>query len=337
MDAIERSALLEKVEVQMRVRDFQKIVQILETFATDELLQEPHLGFYAALAQSHTGRDADASLLIKQLIQQVRNFPKSRLLLRCLNLEGALLMEAGDLTGACERFDEVLSSAYDIEDRRFVAAAAMNLSTLAAMRHQWDRAILDLTRAMAVSTSAGLRHQVGGCHHNLGMVFRETNFFSRSVTHFERASKLFELWGTREEHVATEYEWSFALARSGQLQLATTKASRALASTRSIGNPRLEGEALRVLGTICMYTGEMEEAKRHLKRSRVLARDLSVPLLMAETAELLEIIARRDGRTSQAAKFRTEADTIYETMGIPYGKALIWFPQDANSLPLQAC
>jgi len=336
MDAIERSALLGNVEEKMQIRDFESIYEILEGISGIDLLEEPQLAFYLALARSHTGRETAALNLIRSLLATLRRVTTSRLLLRSLNLEGALLMESGDLVGASERFDEVLSFAYDIQDVRFVAAASMNLSTLAAMRHQWDRAILDLTRSIAVSSNAGMLHQVGGCHHNLGMVFRETNQFGKSVSHFERALKLLEAWGTPEERVATEYEWAFAIARMGQLQYGLHRAVRALECTRRLENLRLEGEARRIVGTILVYNGETKEARLQLEKARLMAKDLRLPMLTAEILEVLALLAGREGKGSEAEEMRGEAVRLYASVGIPHGKIDIWFPDEASWLPVRA-
>jgi tetratricopeptide (TPR) repeat protein len=324
MQPIERAELLEKVEGLTLNRRFVGLAELLEGQAASALKEDSELSFCLALAWSHTGKERAALELISHLLGVLEHGSRDRLLIRALNLEGALLMESGALSAARERFEEVLSFASFTHDSRFVAAATMNLATLDAMQQRWENAIAGLSRAIGVSYSAGIRHQVGGCHHNMGMVFREVRLFSKSYQHFSQARRILKIWGTKEERVATDYESALMVALAGDAQFGLNLAENALRSIQKLDHRRLEGEALRVIGIIRFLHGDYSGAQAYLERAKIVAENLGLMLLRAETAECLGIMFKEQGMDEAAEALDVEAVTLYNKIGVPSGRGQGW-------------
>jgi tetratricopeptide (TPR) repeat protein len=324
MEAIERAELLERAEGLLLERKFSELATLLERDVTARTLQDVQLSFFLALAWSHTGRESAALTLAAQLLKIHRNGPRDRLLIRLLNLEGALLMESGALDAASKRFKEVLSFASVAYDPRFVAAATMNLATINAMQHRFYDAIAELNRAIAVSGSAGLRHQVAGCHHNLGMVLRDSGSFAESSRHFSQARRMYKVWGTQEEQAGTEYESALMIALSGDVRFGLRRAVDALNKIQDMKHLRLEGEALRVVGIVQYLIGEKIFARSCLEKARKIAVDCDLTLLRAESCECLHFLLQDQGLGLEASKLKDEAVELYRTIGIPPGKGVQW-------------
>jgi hypothetical protein len=321
MNAIERAELLEKAEDLLRSRDF----PALEALVARTTEKDAELEFYLALALSHTGRGERALKIVEALSSRLRPYP-GRLSLRALNLEGAILLERGEAVSAGEKFREVLSLGTNQDDPRFVAAASMNLGTIAVFQHQWARAIVELHRAMGVSGSIGLRHQVAGCHHNLGMVFREIGQFARSAGHFDQAKKLYAIWGTDEERLGTEIESALAAGIFGSAPLALRQIERAFTQAAHISSRRLQGEAHRVRGIIQLHLERVRLAVTDLENARQIGLEGEYRLLAAESSELLGRVAAHEGRTAEAAALTKAANEAYSSMNIMGGKADCWLP-----------
>jgi tetratricopeptide (TPR) repeat protein len=324
MEPVERAELLERAEQLMFERKFANLAKLLESDVSALSINDPQLSFLLALAWSHTGKEPAAIKLVRQLLGVLRDRSRDGLLIRTLNLEGALLMESGAFSAAGERFQEALSNASATDDPRFVAAATMNLATLNAMQHRWENAIAELNRAIGVSCSAGLRHQVAGCHHNLGMVFREIGSFAESFQHFGHARRILKVWGTKEEQAATDYESALMVALAGDVQFGLKRAVTALGRIRSFPHRRLEGEALRVVGIIHYLDGDPNTAKICLEKAREIAFDLNLTILRAETAECLQILLISQGLNAEAKALEVEAMSLSQVNGIPLGKGVRW-------------
>jgi tetratricopeptide (TPR) repeat protein len=324
MGPIERNELLERAERLMSQRNFAELAKLLESNTPSLGTETPQLLFFLALAWSHIGKQQNALELTHQLLEDLRRGSRDRLLLRALNLEGALLMESGALSEASERFEEVISYGSAAHDPRFIAAATMNLATLHAMRHRWESAIVELHHAIGISRSAGLRHQVGGCHHNMGMIFRELRCFAESSQHFGEARRILKIWGTRAEQIATDYESALMIALAGDFRFGLARAVNALALSQELTDRRFEGEALRVIGIIKHLIGDRIASKACLEQANRIAIELDLTPLRAETTECLAIVLECLTLVDEAKDLATQAANLYQTIGIPPGLGARW-------------
>jgi tetratricopeptide (TPR) repeat protein len=310
-------AVLQELRNLAATRQYWELERRLLSLPEEVLLEEPELGLHLANAWLHLRRTQAAIPLAKKLLkatQAARNESLSRRIHLFLSI---YLAREGRLDAAERSVLQCMESGRWDEPTKFVAAANNSLGIIYSMRGQWEMAVPQLMRALAMYGQLGSRLGTASVSHNLGMVHRLRSYYEDSERCFLAASTYYATDGTVEEHVFSESERSLAILGLGDAKLAELMARRALERCRRINNVELLGEALRVVGTILREKGNIEEARKSLGEAYICARLNRNSQLKAEIHVESALLEYEDGRTALADTHFERANNYYRTIGAP--------------------
>lgn len=315
LSAEERYRLLEEVSGWSSRGQFDAAIERLSTLEPEQKIAEPELGYLFAQALFRLERYEEALAWVRRLLRPCLRRGKDELYCRRLGLEGSLLFELGELREAEERFSEMFSVATHARYHKLQAHATMNLGAVACVRYNWEEAGGQFYRALAAYSSSGDEYHLAGCHHNLGIMWRQRGFFKESGAHLEQALARFNELGARREWLTSLTERALLTSAGGDQHGARALASRALRAFQERGDERSRGEAERAMGIIERESGNLSDCVAHLESALSLSRSTESSLLHAEVAEELAAACMLVGRDSDSAAFAAEATAIYEKMG----------------------
>jgi tetratricopeptide (TPR) repeat protein len=268
--------------------------------AEAELLAEGELGFSVAVAWRRLGETERSLALALALRDELGRRGERRLGAEVVNLIGNLRFEQGRLDDAATCFEELLEYAAEWRDDEFAARASNNLGILANVRERRDLALVCYQRAVAAYQRLGTALGLAQTHHNLGISFRDLGFDAEADSHFRRAMELAEGVQAGDVVALAENERALLRTRAGDPSLGARLAEHALERFRALGDPRGEGDALRVLAAAQRAAGDERAAAARLDQALALARTLGNPLLLAEVQRDRGLLLRDVGRASEA-------------------------------------
>lgn len=286
----------------------------LQSLSSAELETEPELGCALAYALYHLSQLDAASALIETLEHACASRGRDRLYCRRLLIEGNVKVDRGDLAAGEKAYGEVLALAMAADDARMIAAATMNLATVAWLKCDYGSALSSYERAVAAYARLADSYRLASCHHNLAMVYRELGLFTESAQHFDQSRAMFTEVGGPYELAFNDYERAGLLHARGDSGTASLLATRAHRTLQGLRLPREQGEALRVLGVIHRDNNAYARAQHEFAEALKLARQTRVRLLEAEVLEELAILQTQLGE-GLAEATAEQASELYEQMG----------------------
>lgn len=281
----------------------------------EDILHEPSVGVYLAIAWLHLRKTKSGLSLVNQLIPRAKEHGDRQVSRRLQILKSGFLSRVGDLSSAEEAVYSCMEVTGWNEITTFAADAINNLGVILSMRGYWESAITQFNRSLSIFQQLGHRRGVGSVNHNLGMAFRHSNQFAIAESHFSRAYNYYFSKGIAEEHVFTQSERSIAVYGLGDHKRAEAMAERALDQCKMLGSKELLGEATRVLGTIYASSGKWEEARKMLRAAYRSANDLDNPQMKAEIYEEMAILEFNQGRDSVSKLYSEKAKNYYKKIG----------------------
>lgn len=301
LTAEERYRLIEEASELSDRWDSQGVEELLSPLFPEYLVAEPELGHLLSLALYRAGRQREATEWIRQLTGACQNH-SDRLLGRHLLLKGSLYVEQGELDKGNSLFGRAAAIAGQIRDQLQWALATMNMGVVSVIRCEWQPGLAAFKRAVAMYTQLGRSTEVAVCTHNIGMVYREMGELSTAADVFDCAIQQYASLPNVQELCSTESERALLFLACGDLNLSQAAALRALDFAIAKNNLRHEGEVLRVLGIVRRAQGLYADAKAHLERAMMLARQTNTAMLEAEVNQELAILAhvQRDFSTANA-------------------------------------
>src|SRR5206468_10186130 len=120
---------------------WQALVDRAATTPADALVDEPELGFLAAVGYRRTGETSAALRLLDRVEPEARRRGDRRLIGEVINLAGNALFESGRADEAEARFAELLDVSSQWDDDEGKARASNNLGVLANVRGRRDLAL----------------------------------------------------------------------------------------------------------------------------------------------------------------------------------------------------
>ena len=307
-------ALLDRARELNDERDYPALLAELEPLAEEELFLEPELAFLHADVLRRVGEGGRALDILTRLEPVCATRGNDRLNRRRLNLVGSLHFEQGDVKAAEAAWMEVIGASGRARDAEFEARANNNLGVICTLQTRMQDALTHYYRALAAYQRLGYLRGLGQCHHNLAIAYRELGFPREADSHFHEAARFARTSDSEDETARVEQERALLMLLEGDSTLARSSASRALARYDRLEDPAGSGEALRVLGLVSLWHGELAEARASLDESLKLARQCKATLLQAESLEAIAAVSELQGRPEEYSALRGEAARLFRSI-----------------------
>ncbi len=305
-------AALERLEGERRWSEIRDRVADLDH---GELTADPKIAFLAGEALVHLGHMERALSLVLAAESEFRVRYDYVNLLAALNLAGAVLFELGDLTGAGERFSELLELAREGGDDEMSGRATNNLGAIASLRGDHERALSLFRLSLPAYQKVGFLAGLAQTAHNLGIVHRDMDNWLDAERAFQIAFRRARQLGDERLAAMARVGRAEVSHRRGDDEYGRAEAVHALETFVEIGDQLGRADALRLLGNIAAAQQSWDEASRYFDEALDLARSHSNPLLEAEILEGRGELHAALGRDGLARADLEVAAAIYRRMG----------------------
>ncbi len=237
------------------------------------------------------------------------------------NQLGDLLRRIGDLDGATEAYNRVLSLGNRTANRTIIATATGNLGILSATRGEFDSAEEMFRKSLeieeALGRKAGMAHEYG----NLGIVYQTQGDLDRAEDMYRKSLELNEALG-RKEGVAKQYGNLGVLYKArGEFDRAEEMYRKSLEIDEALG--RKEGMANQYgnLGNLYQTRRELDRAEEMYRKSLELDEALGRKEGMADNYGDLGNLYQTWGEIESAEEMYRKSLEINEALGRKQGMA----------------
>ena len=292
-------------EIRSRLVDYDDI----------ELTRDPKIAFHLAQALVHLGDLARALNLSLAAEAEFRARHDAVNLMAALNLSGAIQFELGDLTGAEDRFSNLLELARERGEEEMIGRATNNLGTIASLQGEHEQALSLYRLAIPAYQRVGQLAGLAQTSHNLGITYRDLGRWREARRQYEDAIKGARRVGDRRLGAMATAAKAELLHGRGDHRYARKAATRALDDFVDLGDELGRADSLRILAGVALAVGDAESAAELLDEALDLARAHANPLLEAEIVEARGDLHVQGGRASLARADLEAAAAIYRRLG----------------------
>ena len=308
--------MLDAAREHYQQRNYDAVVESLRDVPRDLLLQVPQQGYLLADAARRVGGIPDTLGLISDVVRAARDHNDTDVLCCALNLQGVMLLEAGQSQAAERAWCDLVIVATSVDNSQYVARASNNLGIAATVDMRLETAIASFQRAISAYLRLGYAKGCAQSHQNLGIVFRELDHPQDAHTHFQLAITFAQSADCIDDIARAEQEMALLMVYSREdLERAAELASQALDRFAELKQPAGTAEALRVNGVVALARGMRDEAAAALNSALQIARDLNLRLLEAETLLALAAIARLNNDAPNSYTLQHQAYSIFDEIG----------------------
>jgi tetratricopeptide (TPR) repeat protein len=315
MNSDELTGLLEEVKRLGKAYDYLAIEKLLVALPRSVLVAELDLCLQLATVWMRMYRHPEAKKLLRETRRYFLTSGDHVLMRKWKNTFAVALIEEGELARARMLLQESVSSAEEDCDHRELGYATTALGIIACFQGNIEDALRHYGRSMTIWMMLGNRLGVAAVHHNLGVVLREWGYLTEASEHFLKAEEYYSEDGLPEERIFTAVERAMLYLSLGDATLAEVAAERALARAMALQRTHLSAGAAKVLGTILIAVGRLNEARIHLDFAEKESKRLPSKPLRAEIHEELAVLALAEGNTKEAERQRENALSYYSEIG----------------------
>lgn len=296
---------------------WQDLYVLLSEVERRALLTSPQLSYRLGEALYHTGRIEELAELAADFEEQAREQADPRGLMQALTLAGNAAFQLGEVETAESRWENLLELAEAEGDEEMMAKAANNIGALTNLRGDHARALTYYNLALPLYEKLKEVKGMAQTYPNLGITYRDLSQYEEALGAYDRAVTLASRVG---------YEPSVILSTVGQAEIkalqddapvALELAERGLSRARSLENPILESEALRVraLAKTRGADADPDGALEDLEEAVSLAEEARNSLLQAEIRRDTAKVLVRQGRREDARDHLESAARIFDELG----------------------
>jgi len=314
-DGSASSALLEEVRALSETRQYWELDRRLATYSRVQLMEEPELGYYLAVAWLHLRRSKAGLQLTNELAQSSRYSLDQVLARRIELLRSVFFGREGDLISAEKSVMRCMECVQPDLATKFAASATNSLGVILSQKGEWQQAIPQLQRAQTIYRLLGDSFGIATTYHNIGLASRYLGRFEDSERAFLAAERYYRTDGTPEEAVFSEAERSLAVAGLGDTKRALKMAQRALEHCRRLNNAELTAETIRIFAIVLRESGDLLGARVHFDEALTRARSLQNTQLVAEVRLEAGILELRSGSVKVAGTHLARAIRFFRRTG----------------------
>jgi tetratricopeptide (TPR) repeat protein len=229
-----------------------------------------------------------------------------------------------------EDWAEVMKLGVESAARSGNPAAEARLQALLARAYQdrgeLDRALLELSAALATAEAAGHGQLVASIHEFHGTAYMTKEDYPRAITEFELARDFFVENDMRRGTALQDFHLGAALTKNGEPGRALPFLRSAVECMADIGDQLNLARSMFHLGQAELANGEAATARKTLLASLEISAKLGVRHVEAQTHESLAEISTREGDRGGAALHRRQAYAAYRDIGHPRAAAMLEAP-----------
>ncbi|MPZ28399.1 MAG: tetratricopeptide repeat protein, partial [Micromonosporaceae bacterium] len=205
-----------------------------------------------------------------------------------------------------------LAAADAAGDENAQAAAHWSLAGLGWRQNDYPRAITHAERALVLTQRTGWLAGQATALGNLGALYLESGQLEVARTHLTNALAVHEQTG-RPPSPTVPSNLALTYLQAGQLARAAEHAERALAFNLEVGSRNLEAVSLGVLGEVHHAQGQLVLAHDELTRALASARTVGNRIYEGEILGSLAAVHRDAGRHTRALELAYDALSLADT------------------------
>lgn len=187
---------------------------------------------------------------------------------------GSALMQKGDYTPACHRFQDALAQARQVGDLRLAAETLNSLGMVAVEKGDTLVARAQFEESLGIFRNIGSKDGVGMTTNNLGLVALQQADFSNARQHFDETLLLAREMGNKRGIAIALSNLGYAAANQGDCFVARPLYEEALAIYRKMGSKPGIAMALENLGFVEIEQGNHAVALAHYAESLQIAHEI---------------------------------------------------------------
>ncbi len=177
------------------------------------------------------------------------------------NQLGHLLNRTGDLIGATEAYNRVLSLGNRTADRSLIVAATGNLGNLYATQGNLDDAEEMYRKALEFSEALGRKDFMAIQYGNLGVLYKTRGMLDRTEEMYRKSMELNEALGRKEGLAGNYGNFGNLYQTQGELDRAEEMHRKSLNLNEALGRKEGMANAYGNLGNIYQIRGELDRAE----------------------------------------------------------------------------
>ncbi|QDH68944.1 tetratricopeptide repeat protein [Marilutibacter alkalisoli] len=240
-----------------------------------------------ALARRDLGEREEASVLLRELLEEADANDDARQRLGARNALAILLWRAGEDAEAERLLDEALAIADRHGDPERSATVLVSRGIIATYRNDLEAARDYLTRAISAEAAAGHEGPTGNVLNSLAQVDLRAGDLVSAGRHLEGALARFRLTGDRRNEAVVLNGLADLRRREGRFEEARDLAGNVLAVHRALGNRTAEASALNGLAMAEAQLGHLRLAMEHASAALQLAESIGDRPTVANARSLL--------------------------------------------------
>ena len=237
------------------------------------------------------------------------------------NQLGKLLNRTGDLDGAAEAYNRVLSLENRTTDQRLIAIAAGNLAILYNFQGNLDRAEYMYRKSLDIYEALGDMEGMASNYGNLGILYATRGDLDRAEEMYRKSLEIYETLG-RKEGIANQYGNLGTLYQTrGDLDRAEEMHRKSLEIEEAL--ERKEGIASEYgnLGVLYKTRGNLDRAEEMYRKGLEIEEALGRKDGMARHYGNLGILYKKRGDLDRAEEMYRKSLEIDEALGRKEGMA----------------
>ena len=279
----------------------------LEEIPAEMQASRPKLLLYLSRVYQLRGGNDDAIKLLNKTIDEFKDSGEHILEAQALMRRGVSLRFKGQYQMAIRDGRRALALARDYGTIEDQADAHSHLGSAYGQQGKFPRAAKECRAALKGYQQQGNLFRLSEIHTRLGSIYSDLGDFSKAATHLGQARQGWQKLGNQTELGVTLNNLAYLYYQQGQCEIADPLARESIGLAQATSSPRDEAYSLMTLADIQREQGEYTESLRSCQRSLDLARQCMETHLIAYGSFALGDTFRLLGEPERARSLLDEA------------------------------
>jgi tetratricopeptide (TPR) repeat protein len=226
-----------------------------------------------------------------------------------------MALVTGQVDEAAGFFSLALASAERDGDYATVGKCSNNLGIINSLRGLHAQAVGSYTMALAAFQQAHMNKGVAEVHHNLGITYREQRDLERALENANHAVEVATACGDSALSAVARRGRAEVRLLSGDSVSARRELEYAIAVHHDLGDVVQEAENQRVMATVLLAEGFVDQAEELLREVTTQGDALGRPQLSADAFRDLAHLLRNSNRDGEAREAAHAARALFSQLG----------------------